>query len=374
LLCAAMEIPQNGPSATDDRQLPQPPRSNSITDLMEEVLQAQTAVARTTQAQPQSPASAGTPDEPLHLLAVPLKMDDRMLGVAGLARKTAPYDPAAVRKLEPLLLTCASLFEAIRTARRRQEAEARIRELNADLEKRVEERTADLRAMNEELAEFAYVVTHDLKAPLRGINQLAEWLTQDHAFGLDESGLKLLALLRRRVLHLQRLVDGLLACARVGRSPEPETSVSVAQLLHDVIGVLAPPPQVVIDIPHSLPTIQGNPERLHQIFQNLLDNAVKYLDKPEGLIRVQATRQPGAWEFRVIDNGPGIPARYREKVFQIFQRLDTRGDIPGTGLGLTLVRRIIEARGGRAWIESAEGRGTAVCFTWTDRARRRSPE
>ncbi len=378
LLCAALEVPDTDSPALTPATSPQSPThpaplpatSSSITSLMEEVLHSQTPTARSTETSP----DPSQPSTPTHFLAVPLRMDDRILGVAGLARRSKPYDPATIGKLEPLLVTCARLFEAIRTARRRQEAEARIRELNAELEKRVEERTADLRAMNEELAEFAYVVTHDLKAPLRGINQLAEWLTQDHAFGLDEGGLKLLGLLRRRVLHLQRLVDGLLACARVGRSTEPETTVPLTHLLHEVVGVLAPPPQVVVDIPQDLPTIHGNPDRLHQIFQNLIDNAIKYLDKPEGLIRIQASRQPGAWVFRVIDNGPGIPSRYREKVFQIFQRLDPRGDIPGTGLGLTLVRRIMEARGGRAWIESAEGRGTAVCFTWPDQPRRRSPE
>lgn len=381
LLCAALDVPRSDPPDPTDPKVLEvvAPKSAGLTDLMEEVLQTQAPVTRTVAANlPEIATPTESPQAPhdhprtLHMLALPLRMDDRVLGVAGLARRSKPYDPNATRKLDPLVLTCASLFGAIGAARRRQEAEAQIRELNAQLEKRVEERTADLRAMNEELAEFAYVVTHDLKAPLRGIHQLAEWLTQDHAFGLDEKGLKLLALLRRRVLHLQRLVDGLLACARVGRSPEPETAVPLTQLLHEVIGVLAPPPQVVIDVPEDLPTLQGNAERLHQIFQNLIDNAIKYLDKPEGLIRVEATRIANAWEFRVIDNGPGIPARYHEKVFQIFQRLDMRGDIPGTGLGLTLVRRIIEARGGRAWIETTQGTGTSICFTWPDHARRRS--
>jgi signal transduction histidine kinase len=168
---------------------------------------------------------------------------------------------------------------------------------------------------------------------------------------------------------LQRLVDGLLDCARVGRSTEAEGAVSVADVVHDVVTVLAPPPRVAIEIPPDLPVVHGNPDRLHQIFQNLLDNAVKYLDKAEGRIAVTARRHDDAWEFRVADNGPGIPERYRGKVFHIFQRLHTETDIPGSGLGLTLVKRIIESRGGRVWIESAEGQGTTLCFTWPDASR-----
>ncbi len=306
-----------------------------------------------------------------HLLGLPLLHDGQVVGVVALYRDSTPYDIEAARRLDPLIITCANLACAIRTDRKRQEAEARIRQLNAELEQRVEQRTADLRAINQELAEFAYVVTHDLKAPLRGIHQLSEWLAQDHASQLDSGGLRLLALLRQRVLHLQRLIDGLLACARVGRSPEPQSRIATRELVRQVLSVLAPPANITFSVSDELPVVYGNPERLHQIFQNLLDNAVKYLDKPEGQIRVTALRENGAWQFSVADNGPGIPRRYREKVFQIFQRLHQDTDIPGTGLGLTLVKRIVETRGGRIWIESEADSGTSVCFTWPDHARER---
>lgn len=306
-----------------------------------------------------------------HLLGLPLRHDEEVVGVVGLARRSQAYDESDTWRLDPLLITFASLIGAIRTDRQREQAEARIRQLNAELEKRVEERTADLRATNQELQEFAYVVTHDLKAPLRGIHQLSEWLSQDHAAQLGPEALRLLGLLRGRVQHLQRMIDGLLACARVGRTPEPESAVPTLSLVREIATVLAPPSNVEIAAAADLPVVWGNPDRLYQIFQNLLDNAVKYLDKPRGHIAVTASRRRGLWEFRVADNGPGIPERYREKVFQIFQRLNPTGDVPGTGLGLTLVKRIVEARGGRIWIESSEETGTSVCFTWPDRAKQR---
>ncbi len=306
-----------------------------------------------------------------YFLGLPLQRDDQVVGVVALYREGAPYELESARQLEPLLITCANLVRAIRSDRKRQEAEARIRQLNAELEQRVEQRTAELRAINQELAEFAYVVTHDLKAPLRGIHQLSEWMSQDHASQLDSGGLRLLALLRQRVLHLQRLVDGLLACARVGRSPEPQSQVATRDLVRQVISVLAPPAHIRFETSSDLPVVEGNPERLHQIFQNLLDNSVKYLDKPEGVIRITAFRDSGAWQFTVADNGPGIPKRYREKVFQIFQRLHQDTEIPGTGLGLTLVKRIVEARGGRIWIDPDIEDSTTIHFTWPDHARER---
>lgn len=311
------------------------------------------------------------PEPPYHFLGLPLRHDEEVVGVVGLGRRGPAYEESDTWRLDPLLITFASLIGAIRTDRQREQAEARIRQLNSELEQRVEERTADLRATNQELQEFAYVVTHDLKAPLRGIHQLSEWLSTDHAAQLGPEALRLLGLLRGRVQHLQRMIDGLLACARVGRTPEMESAVPTLGLVREIASVIAPPSHVEIAAANDLPVVWGNPDRLSQVFQNLIDNAVKYLDKPLGHVAVTATRRRGAWEFRVADNGPGIPERYREKVFQIFQRLNPTGDVPGTGLGLTLVKRIVENRGGRIWIESSEEKGTCVAFTWPDRAKHR---
>jgi PAS domain S-box-containing protein len=364
----ALYPPSGGPEAVP------PHRQAAIDALVAQVLATgragfQTLAAPPTESEPASTSAVSPPAH--HLLALPLRHEDEVVGIVCLGRPTEPYGDEITGRLEPLLVTCANLLRAIRTDRRRELAEAQIRQLNAELELRVERRTADLQAINQELAEFAYVVTHDLKAPLRGIHQLSEWLAQDHASQLDASGLRLLSLLRQRVHHLQQLIDGLLACARVGRSPEPERKVQTRDLVKQVLAVLAPPAHVRIHVAEDLPAIEGNPDRLHQVFQNLLDNAVKYLDKPHGRIGVTAVREKGGWIFRIADNGPGIPARYRDKVFQIFQRLHQTAEIPGTGLGLTLVKRIVENRGGRIWIESEDGLGTTVCFGWPDEGRQR---
>ncbi|MCC6231084.1 MAG: PAS domain S-box protein [Verrucomicrobiales bacterium] len=342
-----------------------------LADLLFEVMNSAAPVVRTYQ-EPAPHHDLALPALHLEVLGLPLQHDNKVVGVAALCRPRSSYETGLIRRLEPLLITCANLIGAVRIDRQREHAEARIRQLNAELEQRVEERTADLRSTNEELAEFAYVVTHDLKAPLRGIHQLSEWLSQDHAARLDAEGLRLLGLLRGRVQHLQRMIDGLLACAKVGRTPEAESSVSSLNMIREIASVIAPPANIRIEPAPDLPVIWGNPDRLYQIFQNLLDNAVKYLDKEHGLIRASAQRRRGSWEFRVADNGPGISPRYQEKVFQIFQRLDPMGQIPGVGLGLTLVKRIVETRGGRIWIESTEGEGTTICFTWPDRARQRA--
>jgi PAS domain S-box-containing protein len=305
-------------------------------------------------------------------LALPLKHAGQVVGLVGLGNRPGGYSLDQVTVLEPFLATCAGMIEAMRNQRRREAAEAHIRQLNAGLEQRVLERTAELAAINNELGEFAYVVTHDLKAPLRGISQLCEWIVRDHAAQLDPEGVRYFEMLRQRVLHLHQLVDGLLACARVGRAPEPELAVDTHQLVQQVLGHLSPSGHIAVEVAANLPVVQANPQRLHQVFQNLLDNAFKYLDKPQGRIRVCAARREGEWEFSVADNGPGIPARFHEKVFQIFQRLTVDADLPGTGLGLTLVKRIIENRGGRIWIESTVGGGTTMFFTWPDLPRRQS--
>lgn len=252
----------------------------------------------------------------------------------------------------------------------RGRAEAELRRLNAELEQRVNARTAELRkvnaalkAANEELTNFAYVVSHDLKAPLRGIGSLAHWLSTDYTELLDEQGKEYLRLLGQRVRRLDGLIDGILQYSRIGRVREAVVPVPLQPLVEEVVDALHPPAHIRVTIENPLPTVEAEPTRMQQLFQNLLANAIGYLDKPEGDIRVGCVADKEMWRFHVADNGPGIdPAQY-DKIFQIFQTLQPRDRVESTGIGLAIVKKIIDLFGGRVWVESAPGAGSTFFFT-----------
>jgi Na+/proline symporter/signal transduction histidine kinase len=244
-----------------------------------------------------------------------------------------------------------------------QEREALLTRTAAELEEQVQERTLDLEAANRELKEFAYVVSHDLKAPLRGITQLAQWITQDYADVLDEEGKKQLNMLLGRAKRMHNLIDGVLQYSRIGRIKEDEREVDLNQLVRDVIDILAPPAHIRITVESSLPLLICGETRFKQLFQNLLDNAVKFMDKAEGEIKIACVRDNSHFRFSVADNGPGIDEKYHEKIFQIFQTLASRDRSESTGIGLSLVKKIVELGGGKIWLESQMGNGTTFFFT-----------
>lgn len=268
---------------------------------------------------------------------------------------------------------CIGITEDVTLQRQADEV---LRQAHEQLEDLVRKRTDQLQETNRELADLVYAVTHDLKAPLRGIARLGDWLTEDYASKLGEDGRALVSKLQARARQLHALVDGILAYSRVGRAAENETEVDMNHLVGEVTRLLDPPPNFTIRTPHPLPTVPGIPHQVHQLFQNLLDNAMKFSDKPEGWVQITCSRAGSAWEFSVADNGPGIPPAYHAKIFALFQRLDTLPDRPGTGIGLSLVKRIVETRGGQIEVISEEGQGTTFRFTWPDnsRARGRAPE
>ena len=221
----------------------------------------------------------------------------------------------------------------------------------------------ELSAANEELKNFAYIVSHDLKAPLRAIGSLADWLTTDQAGKLDDEGREHLSLLNQRVRRMDGLIEGILQYSRVGRVRETQSKVDLNQLLRDVIDSLAPPEHIAITVAGALPTIRTEKTRIQQVFQNLLSNAIKYMDKPHGEIRIDCTDAGEDWEFSVSDNGPGIEARHFKRIFQLFQTLAPRDRVESTGVGLALVKKIIELYGGKIWLESKPGEGSTFFFT-----------
>lgn len=220
-----------------------------------------------------------------------------------------------------------------------------------------------LRRSNAELEQFAYVVSHDLKAPLRGISSLANWLASDYGDALGTEGQEQLHLMIGRVKRMNALIEGILAYSRASRIREPEIAVDVTQVVQSTIDLLAPPPHIQIEVAAALPTVWCEPTRIAQVFQNLLSNAIKYMDKPAGRIGVSCVRQGGFWRFGIEDNGPGIEEQYFGKIFQLFQTLAARDKVEGTGVGLSIVQKIVELQGGRIWLESRVGEGTTFYFT-----------
>lgn len=230
-------------------------------------------------------------------------------------------------------------------------------------EARQAELIEDLQAVNEELKNFAYVVSHDLKAPLRGIGSLSDWLVSDYADRLDDQGREYLALMKNRVSRMDALIDGILEYSRVGRINETRVAVDLNALVEETVHLLAPPAEVTISVEGTLPTVVGERTRLQQVFQNLISNAIKHRDKPEARIRVASADAGNAWQLSVSDNGPGIEARHHERIFQLFQVLTPRDQKESTGVGLALVKKIIELYGGRIWLESKPGEGSTFFFT-----------
>lgn len=230
-------------------------------------------------------------------------------------------------------------------------------------EARQAELIEDLQAANEELRNFAYVVSHDLKAPLRGIGSLADWLVSDYSDKLDDQGREYLALMKNRASRMDALIDGILEYSRVGRIKETQVAVDLNALVAETVQMLAPPPEVSVTVEGTLPTVLGERTRLQQLFQNLVSNAVKHRDKPEGRIVIASADAGDFWQLSVADNGPGIDPRHHERVFQLFQVLTPRDQKESTGVGLALVKKIVELYGGRVWIESRHGEGSTFFFT-----------
>jgi PAS domain S-box-containing protein len=216
---------------------------------------------------------------------------------------------------------------------------------------------------NQELKDFAYVVSHDLKAPLRGIKTLTNWITTDYADKLDDNGKEQINLLASRVDRMHNLIDGILQYSRIGRTEEEKVQVNLNELVLEIIDMLAPPENITITIENELPTITSEPTRITQVFQNLLSNAVKYMDKPKGQIKVGCVEEDNFWKFNVTDNGPGIEEKHFERIFKIFQTLAPRDKFESTGIGLTVVKKIVELHKGKIWVESKVGEGTTFFFT-----------
>lgn len=240
----------------------------------------------------------------------------------------------------------------------------RAHEYLADL---LHDRTEQLHETRGELDQLVHAVTHDLRSPLRGISRLTDWLVEDHSAELAPDGGTLIVKIQERIQHLHCLLDAIQTYSRVGRTHEPSTAVDLAAVVDEVIRQLKAPADFVVHVPEPLPTLEGSAQHFHQIFRHLLENAVRFMDKPGGRVLITRQKTDRAWKFSISDNGPGIAPGRQRNIFQLFHRLDSSPDQQGIGLGLALVRRLVETHGGRISVSSEPGSGSTFHLTWPDK-------
>ena len=246
----------------------------------------------------------------------------------------------------------------------RLNAEKELQRLNETLEQRVAKRTAEAERHVEELEQFAYVTSHDLKAPLRGIANLATWLEEDLGGKLTKVTREQLGLLRDRVQRMNALIEGLLEYSRIGRAAHTMVSVDTGELLAEVIDSLAPPDGFVVDVAANMPMLYTDRLHLYQVFSNLIGNGIKHGKGEQGRIGLTVRKLGEYYEFTVSDDGPGIAAEYHDKVFMMFQTLAVHDYGSNTGIGLALVKKLVQEHGGSITLESEEGHGATFRFSW----------
>jgi signal transduction histidine kinase len=255
-------------------------------------------------------------------------------------------------------------YEARVLPLRKGEVMAMVRDITVRVEsERVRADRADQQARNEAMAQFAYIASHDLQAPLRAVDNLATWIEDDVGDKLEGESREHLRLLRTRVQRMQALIKGLLEFSRVGGKAVTLEETNSADLVSEVSELLGPPKGFAVSTKGSMPKLETSRDLLERVFLNLMTNAIKHHDKEQGSVEVSCVEGSELVTFRVQDDGPGIPVEQHERAFEMFKRLKTK-DEDGVGMGLSLIRRIVEVGGGQIHIEAAEPRGTAFVFTW----------
>jgi PAS domain S-box-containing protein len=260
------------------------------------------------------------------------------------------------------------LMGVVEDIRERKQAEESLRLRAEELSwtaQMLAKTTNVLRKRNQELDQFAYVVSHDLKAPLRAIANLSSWIEEDLSESMTEDTVHQMNLLRGRVHRMEGLIEGLLQYSRVGRIQVPSERVQVEKLLAEIIDSLAPPPGFEVKVEPGMPTFVTEKLPLQQVFSNLISNAIKHNRRESGHVKISVKELDEFYEFSVADDGPGIAPQYHDKVFVIFQTLEARDKVENTGIGLSLVKKIVEGQGGTISLESAEGEGATFRFTWS---------
>ncbi|WP_374957786.1 ATP-binding protein [Gilvibacter sp.] len=284
-------------------------------------------------------------------ITVPILLNGELVGVIDAEHQSKNYFTEfqlgtlnTVSNLVALQLNSALDFEA------RKKSEMRNVKLLRQLER-----------SNNELSEYAHVVSHDLKSPLRSINALTAWIREDNFDTLNTKSKEHFDLLESTIDKMEKLISNVLKYAAIDQSDEDFSVVDTGELVCDIVKTIYIPSRIEVQIPKRLPVVLASRVMLQQLFQNLMVNAIKYNDKEKGFVRICSEDKETFYQFSVTDNGQGIPPEYHEKIFKIFQSLNPDGE--SNGLGLALVKKVVEFYDGEVWLESTPGEGTTFYFT-----------
>jgi signal transduction histidine kinase len=266
--------------------------------------------------------------------------------------------------LEGLVNTRTAELQEINTRLQREvaqrtEAEKSLAKANDDLQFAV----AQLSSSNKHLREFDHLAAHDLKTPLRGIGTLAQWLLKDYYDKFDDYGHEQVNLLVSRVRRMDDLINAILRYSTIARNKQNERQVDLNPLIKAVLADLQPTPNITLTVNQNLPVLTCEEEQIRQVFYNLVANAVKFMDKPDGRITIDCEDEKYFWKFSVSDNGPGIEPQHFERIFRLFQTLSDREEAENAGIGLTIAKKIVELYDGKIWLTSKLGVGSTFFFT-----------
>ena len=228
-----------------------------------------------------------------------------------------------------------------------------------EINKQREKLLMELAHQNQELSDYAHMVSHDLKSPLRSIDTLSAWLKEDYKEQLGENGNKSINLIRNSVEKMDTLISGILEYSTIGKNRIEDYDVDTNTLIEDIIDIIEITEHIEV-VKSDLPIIKGDKYRLQQLFQNLIVNAIAYNDKERGKVEIGVTDKVDFWEFYVKDNGKGIEEAYFDKIFKTFEKLDS--NFNSTGIGLSIVKKIVDLYGGKIWLTSKLDEGSTFYF------------
>jgi signal transduction histidine kinase len=228
----------------------------------------------------------------------------------------------------------------------------------------LKESNQKLKEINKQLDEFVYIVSHDLKAPLRGLSSISSFLEDELGNDMKPEVAELLGLIKKRTAWMQNLISSILHYSRMSNSCAVKEEVNLKELINSIIEMVDPPESFKFEVADNMPVLHAEKIKIHEVFQNLISNGIKYNNKENGLIRIGFFEYPDHYDFYVQDNGQGIKPEHFERIFGIFQTLSPKENTDSTGIGLTIVKKIVEQQGGKVTLSSEYGEGTKFTFTW----------